>query len=108
MKNELKSFGIEFSSYSYKVRYKLLPMVIKLALLLEQTNAESEHSLSVNARVVIQDRTLLNEETIVDLRVIKEAVRFSDPIYHQSEKIVITEELKRSVRVLMVLIRTSY
>ena len=28
----------------------------------------------------------------------KEAVRFSDPIYHQPKKIVITEELKRSVR----------
>ena len=52
----------------------------------------------MNARVVTQDRTLLNEETIVGLRVIKEAVRFSDPIYHQPEKIVITEELKRSVR----------
>ena len=47
---------------------------------------------------VTQDRTLLNEETIVGLRVVKEAVRFSDPIYHQPEKVVITEELKRSVR----------
>ena len=47
------------------VRYKLLPMVIKSALILGQTNAESEHSLSVNTRVVTQGRTLLNEETIV-------------------------------------------
>ena len=52
----------------------------------------------MNARVVTQDSTLLNEETIVGLRFVKEAVRFSDPIYHQPEKIVITEELKRSVR----------
>ena len=73
-------------------------MVIKSALILGQANAESERSLSVNARVVTQDRTLLNEETIVGLRVIKEAIRFSDTIYHQPEKIVITEELKRSVR----------
>ena len=58
-------------------------MVIKSALILGQTNAESECSLSVNARVVIQDRTLLNEETIVGLGVIKEAVRFTDAIYHQ-------------------------
>ena len=72
-------------------------MVIKSALIRGQTNAESECSLSVNARVVTQDRTLLNEETIVGLRVIKEAVRFGDPIYHQPEKIVITEELKTSV-----------
>ena len=49
------------------MRYKLLPMVIKSALILGQTNAESEHILSVNARVVTQDRTLLNEETIVGL-----------------------------------------
>ena len=35
---------------------------------------------------------------LLTLRVIKEAVRLSDPIYHQPEKIVITEELKRSVR----------
>ena len=48
-------------------------MVIKSALIPGQTNAESEHSLSVNARVVTQDRTLLNEETIVGLRVVKEA-----------------------------------
>ena len=73
-------------------------MLIKSTLILGQTNAESEHSLSVNVRVATQDRTLLNEETIVDLRVIKEAVRFSDPIYHQPERIIITEELKRSVR----------
>ena len=52
----------------------------------------------MNARVVAQDRTLLNEEAIVGLRVIKEAVRFSDPIYHHPEEIVITEELKRSMR----------
>ena len=54
-------------------------MVIKPALILGQTNAESECSLLVNARVVTQDRTLLNEETIVGLRVIKEAIRLSDP-----------------------------
>ena len=52
----------------------------------------------MNARVVTQDRALLNEETVVGLRVVKEVVRFRDPIYHQPEKIVITEELKRSVR----------
>ena len=71
-------------------RYKLLSVIVKSALILGQTNAESECSLSVNARVVTQDRSLLNEET--------EAVQFHDPIAHQPEKIVITEELKRYVR----------
>lgn len=79
-------------------RYKLLSVIVKSALILGQTNAESECSLSVNARVVTQDRSLLNEETIIGLRVVKEAVRFHDPISHQPEKIVITEELKRYVR----------
>ena len=61
-KNKLKSFGIVFQLQikGGGVRYKLLPMVIKSALILGKTNAESEYSLSVNARVVTQDRTLLN------------------------------------------------
>ena len=79
-------------------RYKLLSVIVKSALILGQTNAESECSLSVNARVVTQDRSLLNEETIIGLRVVKEAVQFHDPISHQPEKIVITEELNRYAR----------
>ena len=35
---------------------------------------------------------------LVALRVVKEEISFSDPIYHQPENIVITEELKGSVR----------
>ena len=60
--------------HSGKKRYKLLSVIVKSALILGQTNAESEHSRSVNARVVTQDRSLLNEETIIGLRVVKEAV----------------------------------
>ena len=55
-------------------RYKLLSVIVKSALILGQTNAESEHSLSVDARVVTQDRSLLNEETVIGLRVVKEPV----------------------------------
>ena len=36
-------------------RYKALPVVVKSALVLGQTNAQSEQSLSVNARIVTQD-----------------------------------------------------
>ena len=75
-----------------------MSVLVESALILGQTNAESEHSLLVNARVVTQDRSLLNEETIIGLRVVKEAVQFHDPISHQPEKTVITEELKRYVR----------
>ena len=45
----------------------------------------------MNVRVVTQDGSLLNKETITGLRVVKEAVQFHDPISHQPEKIVITE-----------------
>ena len=58
------------------IRYKLLPVVIKSALVLEQSNAESEHSLSVNTRMVTQERASLSEKTIVGLHVMKEVVGF--------------------------------
>ena len=50
-------------------RYNLLPVVIKSALVLAQTNAESERSLSVNARIVKKDRASLGEKTILGLLV---------------------------------------
>ena len=42
----------QLQSSDEQLRYKLLPAVIKSALTLGQTNAESEHSLSVNAAIV--------------------------------------------------------
>ena len=72
-------------------RYKLLPVVIKSALVLAQTNAESERSLSVNARIVSKYRASLGEKkTIVGLHVVKEAVRFYDPVHSRVEMIPIT------------------
>ena len=79
-------------------RYKLLPVVIKSALVLAQTNAESERSLSVNARIVTKDRASLGEKTRVGLHVVKEAVRYYDPVHSRVEMIPITQELKKSVR----------
>ena len=79
-------------------RYKLLPVVIKSALVLAQTNAESERSLSVNARIVTKDGASLGEKTIVGLHVVNEAVRFFDPVHSRVEMIPITQELKKSVR----------
>ena len=78
--------------------YKLLPSVIKSALVLEQTNAECEHSLSINAGVVTSDRPFLSNMTIVGTHVVKEAVRFYDPVSNQPEKIIIIKELRRQVR----------
>ena len=67
------------------IRYKFLPTVVKSALVLAQTNADSEGSLSVNAR-------------IIGLHIVKEAVRFFDPASSQPEKIPVTQDLKKSVR----------
>ena len=71
-----------------------MPAVIKSALTLGQTNAESERSLSVNAAIVTRERTLLSENTIIGLCVVKEAVRFFDPVSNQPEKIAITDDLR--------------
>ena len=72
--------------------------MIKSGLVFAQTNAESERSLSMNARVVTSERSALGEVTITGLRTVKEAVRFYDPVNGQPENIAITKELKRSVR----------
>ena len=56
-----------------------LPKVVKSGLVLAQMDAESERSLSVNARIVTLERTLLGERTIVGLRAVKDAVKFHDP-----------------------------
>lgn len=79
-------------------RYQCLPLVIKSGLVFAQTNAESERSLSINARVVTSERSALGEVTITGLRTVKEAVRFYDPVNGQPENLAITKELKRSVR----------
>ena len=88
----------QLQSSDGQLRYKLLPAVIKSALTLGQTNAESERSLSVNAAIVTRERTLLSENTIIGLHVVKEAVRFFDPVSNQPEKIAITDDLRRFVR----------
>ena len=43
-------------------------------------------------------KTLLSENTIIGLHVVKEAVRFFDPVSNQPEKIAITDDLRRFVR----------
>ena len=59
-------------------RFSVIPKVVKAGLVLAQMNAESERSLSVNARIVTE-RGNLGEKTIVGLGAVKDAVRFSDP-----------------------------
>ena len=88
----------ELHSVDGSMRYKVLPSVIKSALVLAQINAESEWSLSVNARIVTQERASLGEKTIIGLHIVKEAVKFFDLVSNRPEMIPITEDLKKSVR----------
>ena len=46
-------------------KYMVLPEVVKAGLILAQTNAESERSLSVNARIMTKEHNFLEETTIV-------------------------------------------
>ena len=47
---------------------------------------------------MIWGESFLSNETILGTSVVKEAVRFYDPVSNKPEKIPITEELKKQVR----------
>ena len=57
-------------------KYKPLPGVIRSVLVLAQTNAKSECILSINARIVTQERALLGKTIIVGLYIFEGAVCF--------------------------------
>ena len=88
----------ELQGLAGEPKYQILPVVVKSALVLTQTNAESECSLSVSARIVTKDRSLLGEKTIVGIHTLKEAVWFFDPDNKQPEKIEINSSLKKAVK----------
>ena len=88
----------QLPSIDGKSCFQSLPLVVKTGLVLAQTNADSERSLSINARIITNERASLGETTIMGLHAVKEAVRFHDPLNFAPEKIPITKELKLSVR----------
>ena len=77
------------------LRYKLLPVVVKSAHVLVQTNAESECNLSVNARIVTQERASLSKKMIVGLHVMKEVVRFFSLLCSQQKTYQLNEILRK-------------
>ena len=79
-------------------RYQLLPRLVKSYLVLAQVNVDSECCLSVNARVVMKERSRLGEQTIVGLWLLKDAVKFHGPVNCRPEKIPVTKEMRKSVR----------
>ena len=52
----------------------------------------------MNARVVTKERSRLEEQTIVGLRLLKDAVKFHDPVNCRPEKIRVTKEMRKCVR----------
>lgn len=88
----------QLTSIDGKSRFQSLPPVVKTGLVLAQTNADSERSLSINARIITSERASLGEATITGLHTVKEAVRYHDPVNFKPENIPITKELKVSVR----------
>ena len=79
-------------------RFSAPPKVVKSGLFLAQSNVESERSLSVNAHIVTQERTLLGERTVVGLGTVKDAVKFHVPENSRPEKIPLTDGLLSAVR----------
>jgi hypothetical protein len=75
---------LTMTSSSGLLKFENLTPVVKAALVLAQTNAESERSLSVNANIVTKDRTLLSEPTIQGLRTVKDAVHFKQSKYQHA------------------------
>ena len=49
-------------------------------------------------RVVTKERSRLGEQTIVGLRLLKDAVKFHDPVNCRPEKVSVTKEMRKYVR----------
>ena len=52
----------------------------------------------MNARVVTKERSRLGEQTVVGLRLLKDTVKFHDPVNYRPEKILVTKEMRKSAR----------
>ena len=81
-----------------KLKYQLMEKVIKTSLVLPHGNADVERSLSVNINVVTDDRTLLSEQAINGIRMVKDAVAFYDPQHNQPKNIPFTKDLIKALK----------
>ena len=77
------------------LRYKLLPVVIRTALVQAQTCTESE--CQSMQELSLKKEHLLVKKAILDY-VMKEVVRFYSPVCNQPEKIPVTQDLKKAVK----------
>ena len=79
-------------------RYPLLTRIVKTALVLPHGNSDVEREISVNSRMLTNERNKLSEVTINGLRATKDMIKFSDPQLHRPERIPVTKKLLNSVR----------
>ena len=79
-------------------RYPLLTRIVKTALVLPHGNSDVERGISVNSRMLTNERNKLSEVTINGLRATKDMIKFSDPQLHRPERIPVTKKLLNSVR----------
>ena len=79
--------------------HQLLPRLVKSCLVLAQALPTLSAILSVNARVVMKNRKIKTwGQTIAGLWLLKNAVKFHDPVNCRPEKIPVTKEMRKSVR----------
>ena len=79
-------------------RYPLLTRIVKTALVLPHGNSDFERGISVNNRMLTNERNKLSGVTINGLRATKDMIKFSDPQLHRPERIPVTKKLLNSVR----------
>ena len=79
-------------------RYSLLTRIVKTALVLPHGNSDVKRGISVNSRMLTNERNKLSEVTINGLRATKDMIKFSDPQLHRPERIPVTKKLLNSVR----------
>ena len=94
----VRVFGVYMTSVEGNGRHQLLARLVKSCLVLAQANTDPEHSLLVNARVVIKEKSRLGGQTIVGFWLLKDAVKFHGPVNCRPEKIPVTKEMRKSVR----------
>ena len=66
--------------------------------MLPHGNSDVERGISVNSRMLTNERNKLSEVTINGLRATKDMIKFSDPQLHRPERIPVTKKLLNSVR----------
>ena len=66
--------------------------------MLPHGNSDVERGISVNSRMLTNERNKLSEVTINGLRATKDMIKFSDPQLHRPERFPVTKKLLNSVR----------